>query len=315
MVESWTDHDRLFKELISTFFEEFMVLFFPEVHEQLDFTNTHFLSQEIFTDVTDGDKHEVDLLVETKLRGMDSLIIVHVESQASFQKQFNERMFIYFSRIFQKYRRKILPIAIFSYDTPKDEPNALAINFPFVQVLNFNYLSIELKKKNWRDYIRSENPVAAALLSKMGYNKDERIEVKKEFFRIIIRLELDRARESLLTGFFETYLKLTDDEEYQFQEEVKAMDPKEAKKIMEVITSYERKGIEIGVEQGIEQGIEKGIEQGIEKGIEQGIEKGLGQVAKRMLSKGKKVDEIIDLTGLSISDVERLRAEMDIEID
>ncbi|MDG5789892.1 transposase [Evansella sp. AB-P1] len=101
---------------------------------------------------------------------------------------------------------------------------------------------------------------------------------------------LDRARESLLTGFFETYLKLTDDEENQFQEEVKAMDPKEAKKIMEVITSYERKGIE--------------------QGIEQGKEQGLGQVAKRMLSKGKQVEEIADLTGLSISDVERLKEEM-----
>ncbi|MDG5788840.1 transposase [Evansella sp. AB-P1] len=225
-------------------------------------------------------------MVETKLRGIDSLIIVHIESQANFQKHFNERMFIYFSKLYQKYRRKILPIAIFSYDTPREEPNSLLMNFPFAEILHFNYLSIELKKKNWRDYIRNENPVAAALLSKMGYNMDERIEVKKEFFRIIIRLELDKARESLLTGFFETYLKLTDDEEYRFKEEVKAMDPKEGERIMEVITSYER----IGMEKGMEKGIEK--------------------VAKRMLEKGKQVDEIAELTGLSIVDVDRLREEI-----
>ena len=28
------DHDRLFKELLSTFFEEFLLLFFPHVYEQ-----------------------------------------------------------------------------------------------------------------------------------------------------------------------------------------------------------------------------------------------------------------------------------------
>ncbi|TCP18993.1 hypothetical protein EV207_1681 [Scopulibacillus darangshiensis] len=30
------DHDRLFKELIHTFFEEFMLLFFPSIYEEID---------------------------------------------------------------------------------------------------------------------------------------------------------------------------------------------------------------------------------------------------------------------------------------
>ncbi|MCZ0757075.1 transposase, partial [Anoxybacillus sp. J5B_2022] len=29
------DHDRLFKELMMTFFEEFLLLFFPHVHEHI----------------------------------------------------------------------------------------------------------------------------------------------------------------------------------------------------------------------------------------------------------------------------------------
>ncbi|MFA5384926.1 MAG: hypothetical protein WC364_09745 [Eubacteriales bacterium] len=42
------------------------------------------------------------------------LILVHVEPQAYVQKDFNERMFIYFSRLYEKHRRKILPIAVFT---------------------------------------------------------------------------------------------------------------------------------------------------------------------------------------------------------
>ncbi|MGG3835135.1 DUF4351 domain-containing protein, partial [Geobacillus thermocatenulatus] len=38
------DHDRLFKELIQTFFEEFLLLFFPDMHEHIDFSHLSFLS-------------------------------------------------------------------------------------------------------------------------------------------------------------------------------------------------------------------------------------------------------------------------------
>ncbi|BBW98424.1 hypothetical protein GsuE55_32570 [Geobacillus subterraneus] len=98
MSETRIDHDRLFKELLSTFFEEFVLLFFPRVYEHVDFNHLSFLSEEVLTDVTAGEKHRVDLLIETKLKGEDGLIIVHIEHQSYIQPAFSERMFIYFSR-------------------------------------------------------------------------------------------------------------------------------------------------------------------------------------------------------------------------
>jgi hypothetical protein len=62
------DYDRLFKELLQTFFEEFILLFFPQVHEHIDFQCVSFLSEELFTDVTAGEKYRANLLVETKLK-------------------------------------------------------------------------------------------------------------------------------------------------------------------------------------------------------------------------------------------------------
>jgi len=102
---------------------------------------------------------------------------------------------------------------------------------------------------NWRDYIRSDNPVAAALLSEMGYQKEERIEVKKEFLRMITRMELDPARQRLIYGFFESYLKLTEQEEEQLMDEVSKLP--EADQIFEIPISYEEKGKEIGKEIGV----------------------------------------------------------------
>lgn len=236
------DHDRLFKELISTFFEEFLLLFFPDVYEDIDFEHTAFLSEELFTDVVKGEKRRVDILVETRLKGEDSLIIIHVEPQSYEQPEFHERMFIYFSRLYEKYRRRILPIAIFSYDKVKEETDVLEISFPFLEVMKFQFFKVELKRKNWRDYIGQDNPVAAALLSKMGYTARERVEVKKEFLRMLVRLEQDPARMTLLTGFFETYLKLNEEEEERLREELRKLDPDEEGRIMEITTSWHERG-------------------------------------------------------------------------
>ena len=56
------DHDRLFKELLTTFFLDFLQLFCPELAEYLDPGSVEFLDKEVFTDVTHGERHEVDHL-------------------------------------------------------------------------------------------------------------------------------------------------------------------------------------------------------------------------------------------------------------
>ena len=43
------DHDRLFKQLLMTFFFEFVVLFLPEVDKYLSHERVEFLDKEIFS--------------------------------------------------------------------------------------------------------------------------------------------------------------------------------------------------------------------------------------------------------------------------
>ena len=102
------DHDRLFKELITTFFVEFVELFLPDVSAYMDKSVAIVpLDKEIFTDVTAGEKYEVDLLIKVKFRGEDAYFLIHVENQASAQADFPQRMFRYFARLHEKYK---LPI-------------------------------------------------------------------------------------------------------------------------------------------------------------------------------------------------------------
>ncbi len=178
----YVKHDQLFKELIGNFFEDFIEVFFPEFHTEIDFTTIKPLSEELFTDLIDGENRRVNLVIEAKLRDEATLIVIHVEPQSSYQKDFNQRMFLYFCLLYKKYRKPILPVAVFSYDYQRLEKDQFNIEIPNFQVLSFNFLMLELKKKNWREYLRSNNSVAAALLSKMGYKEDGKGSSEKGIF-------------------------------------------------------------------------------------------------------------------------------------
>ena len=69
------DHDRLFKELLTTFFWEFVELFLPEVAAYLERSSIAFLPQEIFTDITGGERRELDILVQGNGSSGHSMLI------------------------------------------------------------------------------------------------------------------------------------------------------------------------------------------------------------------------------------------------
>ncbi|WNS43544.1 hypothetical protein [Paenibacillus sp. MMS20-IR301] len=71
-------HDEAFKKLLETFFKEFIELFFPELDSMLDYTETRFLMQELLVDIVGEEARELDLLLETRYKGMDGYILIHL---------------------------------------------------------------------------------------------------------------------------------------------------------------------------------------------------------------------------------------------
>ncbi|SDN91181.1 transposase [Bacillus sp. OK048] len=316
-------HDQLFKQLLHTFFSEFLEAFFPEVHRYIDFTSMKPLSEEMFTDLIESESRRADIIIETKLKDQETLIIIHVEPQSYGQPNFHERMYHYFSLLYNKYRKPILPIAIFSYDQKRIEQYQFIVSFPFFHVLTFQFLKLELKRMNWRSFIHTNNPVAAALLSKMGYTVKEKVQVKKEFLRMLVKMELNSAKAELINGFFETYLTLNRSEEEELMEEIKQLDKHESEQIIKLPNSWREKGIAEGIQKGRAEGIQKGIAEGIQKGIAEGIQKGRAEgiqkgiaegiqkekrhMALEMLREGLSGELIEKVTKLSRDEIEVLR--------
>src|SRR6266536_2933087 len=133
------DHDRLFKELITIFFWEFIELFLPELALYLDKESLAFVDKEIFTDVTAGERHEVDILARGRFRGSDSCFLVHCENQSQDPSRVPRRMFDYFGRLHGKYDLPVYPIVVLAHDSAAPEPDSYGVKFPDLEVLRFNF--------------------------------------------------------------------------------------------------------------------------------------------------------------------------------
>jgi hypothetical protein len=243
------NHDRLFKELISHFFIEFIELFLPELGNYLDRGSAIVpLDKEIFTDITSGESHEADLIMKVKTRGQEAFFLVHIENQATTQSDFPKRMFRYFSRLHEKYDLPIYPVVIFSYDAPKREAeDRYQIDFPGKSVLQFSYSVVQLNRLSWRDYVRSNNPIASALMAKMQMEESERPKVKVECLRLLATLKLNRAKTKLIGVFIDSYLRLTGEEMKQYEREFEQLAPEVREDAMEFMTDWERSGMEQGI--------------------------------------------------------------------
>ncbi len=293
------DHDRLFKELLSTFFIEFIELFFPEVMTYLEPDSITFLDKEVFTDVTAGERYEADLLVQARFQNRSSYFLIHIENQSYNQANFNKRMFRYFARLHEKYDLPIYPVVIFSYEQPlKAAESSYQLEFPNFKVLKFNYRVLQLNRLNWRDFLNQRNPVAFALMAKMQIATEDRPKVKAQCLRLLVTLKLDPAKMQLISGFIDIYLNLNEAEEQIFQTELGKIESEEREQVMQIVTSWMRTGIEQGKQEGLQRETELILRQ---------LKRKIGEFIPEIEAEVKKLEiEDLENLGEALLDFEQL---------
>ncbi|WP_309733415.1 DUF4351 domain-containing protein [Chamaesiphon sp. OTE_75_metabat_556] len=253
------DHDQLFKQLLTTFFLEFLELFTPEFFAAIDPASLEILPLEYFTDIDAGERKAMDVIIRVNLLGRPNApassrvsVVVNCEHQSTTKADFNRRLFFYFAQLHRKYLQPVYPIALFSFDEPyRPERDSYQVRVPGLQVMDFNFLTIQLNRLDWRAFLTQRNPVAAALMAKMKIDPADRPKVKVECLGMIANLKLDKARTFQLSGFIDNYLQLNPVEKQQFQVEVdKIKLPTERENVMEITTSWKEEGIVQGRELG-----------------------------------------------------------------
>ena len=89
--------------------------------------------------------------------------------------------------------------------------------------------------------------------------------------------------------------------EYDFRESMKRF---EEERQMPRLNSWEKMGLEQGLEQGLKQGRDEGRLEGHREGHRDGLQAARLEMARKMLDKGRPADEILELTGLRLDEIE-----------
>ena len=213
------------------------------------------LDKETFDDLAGGGSRVVDLLARVELRSADgperATVLVHVETQAQPEREFARRMYGYFARLILKHAHPVYPIAVFSFDRRRRvQASRFDLRLPDLHVLAFRFRVVQLNRLDWRAFLRRPNPVAAALMARMGIAPADRPRVKAECLRLLVTLKLDPARTRLVSTFVDTYLRLTAEEQRLFEAEIRRAPDDEREKVMELTTSWKEEGREEGRAEG-----------------------------------------------------------------
>jgi hypothetical protein len=90
----------------------------------------------------------------------------------------------------------------------------------------------------------------------MNIAPKDRAIVKLECLRLLVTLRLDRKRKLLISGFVDSYLRLTATEMKQYVRKRSKLAQPEQEAIMEFETSWSREGRKLGRKEGFELGLQ-----------------------------------------------------------
>jgi hypothetical protein len=159
------DHDSPWKEILEAYFPQAMQFFFPQTAALIDWERPHqFLDkefQQISREAEQGRRYADKLVKVWLLQGEEIWLLIHIEIQAKPEDNFAERMFTYSLRIFDKFGKPAVSLAILCDADSTWRPNQYSYDYPDCG-LNFRFGTVKLLDYQhcWHELEESDNPFA-----------------------------------------------------------------------------------------------------------------------------------------------------------
>jgi hypothetical protein len=292
MTEHRDEYDSPWKEILETYFQDFMQFFFLHIHAEIDWSRGYdFLDQELRQVVRDAElgKRLADKLVKVwKCTGEETWVLIHIEIQNQEESHFSDRIFVYYYRLRDKYQQKIVSLVILGDERATWRPAPFreelwgceaTFRFPMIKLLDYAH--------RWAELEASTNPFAIAVMTHLK-TKETRTDAqaRKEWkFRLTRRLyEQGYERQDILNlfRFIDWMLDLPEGLKQAFRAELEQY---EQERQMPYVTS---------------------IEQMAEA---RGEERQKQAIALNMLRDNLPLEQISRLTGLTIAQLQQLQTD------
>lgn len=294
--------DALWKSIVTEMLPDFIRFFIPDLYNIINFEiKFEFLEQELEKIIKKSKKHRkyTDKLVKVFLKdGKEQWILIHIELQGYHDKEFSERMFTMFYRIYDSFQKKIAALAIFTDGEKGYKPSSFDYNY-FHTKLHYEYFAYKILEQKEEELIKMDNPFAMVVLAGLytlkteGKSKsiyEKRYEFKKSLLKLLKKKGYEDKKFLDLMSFIDGIMFLPDELEIKYEKDVKEIMGGEKEMVaMELTNLYQL-----------------GMKQGIEKGIKEGIK----ELVKKMLLKGRSVEEVSEMTEISEKEIEEIAKEL-----
>jgi hypothetical protein len=262
------DYDSPWKEALEDYLEPFLALFFPEIHTAIDWRRApEFLDKELQKVVRQAElgRSEVDKVVKVwRLDGEETWVLLHVEVQAQPQAHhFQLRMYVYNYRLFDRYGRTVVSLAVLADDRPGWRPESFvselwgcraSLCFPAVKLLDYT--------ERWDELASSQNPFATVVMAHLKAQKTkqdlkERLRWKIWLHHRLYGLGYTRDDIIKLSRLIDWLMALPEELEQAFAVELAELEEEHK---MPYVHSVERLGIKKGKQEGLRESVISALE-------------------------------------------------------
>jgi hypothetical protein len=282
IVAKYRDADSPWKQILRGYLPDAMDFFFPGVSELIDWRYLPVFLDKELEQLNPDDKigkRYADQLVEVRFKGGElKILLLHIEIQASKDKNFEERMLIYAIRIYSRFKQLPASLAILCDSNTDWQPNEWCLTSPSSS-LEFRFTSVKLmdyeQQWNWLEF--SQNPFAVVVMAHLKAEElKKKAKERKNWKSLLVRglyekgYNGDQVRD--LYRFIDWIMVLPEKLGDTFWNELQAF---EQEKNMTFITSVEKIGFKRAQE----------------------------EMALKLLQRGMSLEEVASITELSIKEV------------
>lgn len=264
------DVDSPWKEALARYLPDALALFFPAVAAEIDWTRGYTLLDKELQQVTrDADlgRRLADTLVQVWRRdGREAWVLIHIEVQGQPERDFAQRMFVYHYRIYDRYERPIMSVAVLADEQPTWRPDhftqelwgcTIEMRYPIVKLLDWREREAELAA--------SANPFAVVVQAHLAAQAtrdavEARAQAKVHLIRGLLSRGYERVQVLELLRLIDWLVALPAEQERLVVQELARMEEEQS---MAYMTSWERMGQERGEAIGRAEGLAEGLLEGL----------------------------------------------------
>ncbi|HAN74749.1 MAG TPA: hypothetical protein DCQ51_18960 [Planktothrix sp. UBA8407] len=300
MTEITANYDETWKEAIGDYFESFLTFFYPEIHQQIDWTKPPIsLDKELeqITAAAETEKRYADKLFQVWLLDNQEIwILIHVEVQSQYDQGFSQRMFIYNYRAFDLYNKPVISLAILGDESKSWRPNSYQYGLGESQV-KIKFSIVKLLDYQWEDLTQSHNLFAIVVMAHLKTkattsNLTEREQWKWNLTRLLYEKGYNRQEIADLYKVIDLMMALPEELQFSFEEKLTQY---QEERTMPLLTNIERRALA--------RGKEIGAKETSQQSIFDLLEIRFGTLPERLIQTLKQIDDMTVLKQLHLQTI------------